>query len=167
MSGRLLFLDLDGVVNHTGWLAEGDDGVPFDPACVARVRRICLTAGASVVVSSTWRLMYPTEGHQMSWLRGLLRGAGLGSVEIVGATPEFVRKRGDLFLATERHEEIRAYLAKVPAPFFCILDDDADAAIEGHFVKTDFRFGIQEHHVEQAIEILKKPAPSFAEARGR
>jgi hypothetical protein len=145
---KLLFVDFDGVLNHLAWVKQPRPRAPFDPACLWRLGQICERTGASIVVSSSWRT--PIRNGRLSWLRGLLAGAGLGARgHVVGMTPDH-RYRGP------RADEIRAYMAKRPADRFAILDDDADAGegLAQHFVQTDFERGLLDEHVEAAIRIL-------------
>ena len=61
-----LFLDIDGVLNHEEWYVKITTGkmpeelswpiCDFDPECVARVNRILEETGATLVVTSTWRI---------------------------------------------------------------------------------------------------------------
>lgn len=151
---KIVFLDFDGVLNHLEWASgQPHPRPPFDPACVRRVARICERTGARIVVSSSWRTR---EQRSITWLRGLLIGAGLGGkAYVVGMTPDHQH-------TGPRADEIRAFLASPPKTIgrvesFAILDDDADAG-EGlgeHFVQTDFeRGGLLDEHVERAVQIL-------------
>lgn len=147
---KLLFLDFDGVLNHIEWMkGHPHPRPPFDPACMRRLAAICDRTGADIVVSSSWRTF--RRRWSLTWLDGLLSGAGLGAhAKIVGFTPDH-NYRGP------RADEIRAYLAEHPAERFAILDDDTDAGVglEQHFVQTDFeRGGLVDEHVEAAVRIL-------------
>lgn len=156
----IVFLDFDGVLNHLDWMrGKGRPHPPFDPACVRRLAQICEQTGARIVVSSSWRAMGAAPPlERLAWLRGLLTGAGLGARgEVIGMTPDLSeRPGGGVWRTVERHEEIRAWLAANEADAFVILDDDNDAAIEGHFVQTSFENGgLLDEHVGAAIKILR------------
>lgn len=109
---KVIFLDVDGVLNHDGcdW-SQGHRAL--DPLCCTRVREICDSLGARIVVSSTWRLS--SDG-----MAPLLREFG---ERIIGVTP--ARNVG------ARHKEIEEWmLAHSAIPLeVCIVDDDADAEI--------------------------------------
>jgi hypothetical protein len=106
-----------------------------------------------------WRLMQPmlSRPARLAWLRGLLHGAGVDpGIEIVGVIPDLTDRNrfGMLSVSQPRHVEIRAYLKRHPVDSFVVLDDDEDADVPGHFVKTDFGRGLQDEDVERAVEIL-------------
>lgn len=151
MNFPILFLDFDGVLNHIKWPCC--DGSPFDPACVERVNLICRETGARIVVSSSWR-MYEKESSRLPWLRGVMRGAGI-QADVIALTPDLsVEAMSGIIMAFARADEIRMYLALTPAERFVILDDCADAGIDGHFVLTDYGVGITDANVAAAIQIL-------------
>jgi hypothetical protein len=109
---RYVFLDFDGVITNSAYhdarRARGEElGRPrhehFDPACVARVQRLCDAASAEVVLSTSWKWdadpddedafeWPPTSPERMEYLRGLLRSAGL-EAPVVGATPNLATHR--------------------------------------------------------------------------
>ena len=113
---KIVFLDIDGVLNcHRTAIAFGDIPHRFTPEGVAQldavaiglIRNIVHTAGAGVVLSSTWRITNTVaearEGLQMP---------------VFDATPR---------LATIRGHEIQDWLNRHPEVIdYAIVDDDAD-----------------------------------------
>lgn len=116
MALKVLFLDIDGVLNSTrSFIAFG--GYPQkvehlvvagDVIAVRLLQRLCDSAGISVVLSSAWRTSYTFASV----------GEALG-LPIIGATPVF---------ATDiRGEEIAAWLvANPPVESYVIVDDHND-----------------------------------------
>lgn len=145
-TGPIVFLDFDGVLNHVDWMRDHPHPrPPFDPACVARVVRICKAAKARIVVSSSWRCM--AIRAKLPFLRGVLRG--LGSIPVFGITPDLG--------GAPRADEIRAYLKRRPTDSFVILDDETGAGggLEMYFVQTDFeKGGLLDEHADRAVRIL-------------
>lgn len=141
---KVVFLDFDGVLNSEEWYWKGGTlaVVPtFDPACVERLRRILDATGAAVVLTTAWRV------NGVERCIGWLAEAGL-ECRVIGRTP---RLRGD------RRDEIRAWLVRHGATVerFVVLDDSEDADIGGgRFVRTDWRRGLQDDHVERAVAVL-------------
>jgi hypothetical protein len=114
---RVLFLDIDGVLNsHRTCVAFGgfphnptpEQVAQLDPVALAMLRNVCAVAGLSVVVSSSWRVLNDWDA--------IGRGFGLPTI---GETPRLSGIRG---------EEIAAWLAAAPAPVldYAIIDDDSD-----------------------------------------
>ena len=60
--GKIIFLDIDGVLNTKWWYTQMDRKTPkdkygyaFDPKAVANLKRIVEKAGADIVISSSWK----------------------------------------------------------------------------------------------------------------
>lgn len=182
---KLLFLDVDGVLNYQDWgVKHGLVPVPspyqptveelvkwIDPERMELVNQIIRRTGCQVVLSSSTR-----SDPRMSVV---LAKAGL-CVPILEATPVLLWKvdeRGVITGVTSRADEIWEVVEKHNPTTWCVLDDveydwqrvlprlwgddwsDPVIAREGHLdfvVQTTFATGIQPHHVERAVEILNQ-----------
>jgi hypothetical protein len=150
---KALFLDFDGVLNSHRYLYsnrrpagmefKGNEHLMLDPAAVARVNRIIEATGAKVVISSSWRHGWPLER-----IREILAARAFVG-DIIGITPDAPQGvRGD---------EIAQWLDEHPGVTkFVAIDDDTDDSLimKHHLVKTMFAYGLQDHHVEDAISRL-------------
>jgi hypothetical protein len=128
VSAPVLFLDFDGVLNHSGTRETFNGFTGLDPANVARLNAICELAPSSrIVISSTWRRMYP-----LVELRGALAAAGFAYPDrVVSRTPHLNLMRGF---------EIEAWLetqAEQPAAFAILDDDDDMVHLTPHLVRTN------------------------------
>lgn len=155
---RVIFLDIDGVLNHRGWFlsrshaADGDDITDIDPEAVARVQRIVDATDARIVISSTWRLL-----HERDEIRAFLRDRGLTG-KIIDSTPSLPR--------LDRGDEIQLWLDSASVyprrpNGIVILDDDADMGpLLPWLVRTTFERGLTDYHAAKAIEMLvERPHP--------
>jgi len=149
---RILFLDIDGVLNshafvhRAGWhppLGSDRDLYIIDPVAVALLNGVLEETGAVVVITSSWRSTYPQEAlHSMLQQRGF-------TGQVVGTTPELPGRR--------RSREIAQWLvdhADVEA--FAIVDDDEDAGA-GHphrFVRTTYQVGLTGEHASALVRVL-------------
>lgn len=59
---KILFLDIDGVLNTKYWYSQMDRNAPkdqygygFDPTSVANLAQIIEKTGAEIVISSSWK----------------------------------------------------------------------------------------------------------------
>ena len=131
---KIIFLDVDGVLNHAACPDWMDTLWVLDDACVQRVVDICNQTGAQIVLSSTWRLASGPNDPPLPLLRRKLGRA------LIGSTPVITHEN---FRAAPRHEEIEAWLMKHPDVVqFVVIDDDADAEVPGQpFVRTSFENG--------------------------
>lgn len=159
-SRRLVFLDIDGVLNarSTFEALKQDGGVlsvcrwenMLDRVFVERLNRIVKATGADVVISSSWRIT-----NKLHEIRRYLDAAGFqGSV--IGETPRDFEGGGDV-----RGREIQAYLTEFrsrvegPCGNFVILDDSCDmGALMPYLVRTNMETGLLDHHVVAAIHVL-------------
>lgn len=146
---RVIFLDIDGVVNtlmisrepignSRGQIKRGEfyfdlcspsDGRVSNTQAVLWLEKICRDNDCKIVLSSTWR-------HDYALAVNALYNSGLSrDIKFIGKTP---------YLGTERGEEIAAFLRGHPEiTSFVILDDDRDMGeLINHLVQTDVDAGI-------------------------
>jgi len=155
---KLIFLDIDGVLNHPEFLKAhaitNYKSVPMallaciDPVAVGRLNRLVEITEAKIVVSSPWRTIM-----RIGQLQSTFERAGVKTCPF-SQTPN---------LGTTRGREIQSWLDRrrltLPIESYVILDDDdADDADMGHLipklVQTSREKGLQDVHVERALDIL-------------
>ena len=114
---RVVFLDIDGVLNTIFSWGKRPLHETLDAERVQRIRHLCDVTGSVVVISSSWRMLFSVDE-----LRQML------ALPVIGCTPQ---------LGTgHRCDEIRFWVNSQQAPpdHFVIFDDDETAGIPGHFV---------------------------------
>jgi hypothetical protein len=141
---RVVFLDIDGVLNSTAWWRDREQvswtDEQIDPRAVAILNEIAPQETTRIVVSSTWRLM------GLDRVRNVLERVGV-KARVVGVTPDL---REDYARGKEIALWLRDNGGRIGA--YVVIDDDHDAGI-GHgprFIKTDVRIGLTAEHVTQA-----------------
>jgi hypothetical protein len=152
---RILFLDVDGVLNHRGVFVAGNGAMPLCQAALGELARVINDADCRVVLSSTWRLL----GRAVERLPILLRyqfHEDWRTIEIRhGKSP------GGVWLPTKRGEEIDEWLGRHPeVERYAIVDDDSDFLDHQlqFFVKTDFDAGgLTAECADRLIAILSPP----------
>lgn len=150
---KIIFLDIDGVLNHESWYEkrlEFDLQYPlceFDPKSIEYLNNITDITGAKIIISSSWRFNPD--------IVNILYKAGITG-EIIGCTPDLYNTYGSLC----RGKEIDVVLNKQPdIERYIILDDDTD--IEEHqlpyFIKTNANgSGLNKTIMNKSIKILNK-----------
>jgi hypothetical protein len=146
---KVLFLDVDGVLNSTPFLAQVDAISAMDPYCVERLNRIVRESGCKIVVSSCWRLS--GIGVKSDFRRCLVaasKGDDTARRALIGTTPSLDEARGFEIAQwlSDTNEEIES---------FVILDDDTDMGkLSGRLIRTDV---FAEHPLddERAAEVLR------------
>ncbi|MBI1689483.1 HAD domain-containing protein [Methylorubrum sp. DB1722] len=157
---RILFLDVDGVLNtHAGWEAGHNGHDSLDPGPVARLNALCARTGCRIVVSSTWR-HGPYRGP--AGCRATLRRMGLtGRFHRDWRTRGWVEADGLRCEDWPRGKQIRDWLAAHPeTAAYAIVDDDSDMLPEQlpRFVKTRFKDGLQDEHADRLAALLAEAA---------
>lgn len=141
---KVLFLDIDGVLNSTR-SAIAFDGYSsfhnfdkFDDVAVGLIRKICEETNTKIILSSTWRL-----SKDWKKLKNLL------NLPIIDRTP---RK-----LSSIRGEEISMWLNNFYVDKYVIVDDDSDMLKDQlpYFVQTNSNNGLSYENYEKLMELLK------------
>lgn len=151
---RVLFLDVDGVLNRLGYSPQESEGLRswIEPELGARLDALCRATGAVLVMSSSWRI---DRSHPE--LCAELAAAGV-TTPLYGATP-FLQTGG-------RHREIAAWLEAhraedgEPVEAFAIVDDGYDMGpLTPHFVRVSPLTGLDEAAAAK-LRALLSPLPS-------
>lgn len=161
---NIIFLDVDGVLNSMAYFEanKGKGRIEISDYHLQMLVKIYHTTNAKIVLSSSWRdLDDPSDVHVYWMYEYLVNELVKYDMEIIDKTP-IVNMNRPLEIKTwldsrEDKEEIR----------FVSLDDDFskehydEYGIGDHLVKTEFfcydisKGGLQQEHVDKAIEILK------------
>lgn len=177
---KILFLDIDGVLNSAAWIKSRPSKEEFaaehgvspevydndrltwslrsvDPAAVAALNAIVNRTHARVVLSSSWRTMWALT--RMNWI---LRRRGFEH-DLIGATPcawDWEGPKPDGITRWQRGHEIEAWLrtAAIPGLSFTdvvILDDDGDMAeLQSRLFQTDVEVGLRLSDVDTVVEMF-------------
>jgi hypothetical protein len=153
---RVVFLDVDGVLNYTLWYLDdrnpgnlnGEEG-DIDPLCVERINILCEKLSAKIVVSSDWRVC-------TNW-QSRLEKAGLKN--IIDKTPITLFGNYGRTYHFTRGEEIDMWLQWHPGvKNYVIIDDREDMMKDqmDHFVKVNSYRGFSDEDLEKAMFILNQ-----------
>ena len=155
---KFVFLDIDGVLNSEQYYLEKpwpqrfeelkdklDEHIAFgiahiDPKAVKLLNRLVTETKAKIVVSSSWRGDYA--------LQTIFALVGI-TEPIYGETPRLESRF--------RGEEIDKWLKERQEPYkYVILDNDSDmlGTQRNNFIHTDWKVGLTEENVNEAIKIL-------------
>jgi|694.fasta_scaffold06336_41 hypothetical protein len=152
---KIIFLDIDGVLNSQDWYLQRSEDPNWDPnnmtkedykrwefspTLVSNLNLIIENTGAKIVVSSTWR-----RGYDIKGLQELFDSVGI-SGEVIGKTPSIHSAQGiknsytiprgceiEYFLKENGFRRINwskerqlEYLESSNIKNYVILDDDSD-----------------------------------------
>ncbi len=131
---RVLFLDVDGVLNRTGFHPGESVGLRswIEPELARRLSEVIRATGAQIVMSSDWR-----HGRELEHLRDELQAAGVEG-SLLGATPT---------LGGARWREIEAWMIEhdVAPEAVVIVDDGYDmGGLAARFVRCSPLNGLDE-----------------------
>ena len=146
---RIIFLDIDGVLNSQEKLIEvynkthkphSGYNYPFDEKCLSILKEIVLLTDSYIVITSSWRK--DEEGRDT--ILNKLREYDLDN-RLLGYTP---------ILGTNRGKEIKAYLNSINMPVeYIIIDDDSDMdELIDYLIKTNIRNGLTNKEKDEAIK---------------
>lgn len=168
---RVVFLDLDGVLNQT----KRADQIVLEPSLCIKLKAIVEGSDkfgppAQIVLSTFWKPF-------IDYVAYVLGRHGIDGSLVVGATPGISKSSTCIQKSCVRHllhaealddervypnraSEIREFLRRHPqVKNFVILDDRADAAngadLSPFFLRTDPSIGLTDDHVRRARELLR------------
>ncbi len=163
---KIIFLDIDGVLNTRDWHSRMTKDTPrdefgwvFDPVAVENLAHIINETGANIVVSSSWKYLGMTKLKEMWDIRNL-------PGDLLDITPNTVSDEillnanlDEIELGVCRGNEIKEWLSKHKGEVsnYVIIDDFDDLLPEQmcHAVITNTLIGITESDAEKAIKILR------------
>ncbi len=141
---RVLFLDIDGVLNRTGFHPGESVGLRswIETELARRLCYVLEATGAGVVLSSDWR-----QGRELAYLRDELAAAGI-ECSVLGATP---------VLGQSRWREIEAWMHEheIDIEAVVIVDDGYDMGpLQSRFVRTSPLSGLDEHAEREILRLF-------------
>lgn len=163
---RVIFLDIDGVLNSNFWDADHQkeirDGVLIDIDKIQLLGRLVRNTKAKIILHSGWRFWFDSDlkplRKESDYLQRQLQQEGL---VIAGITPdhstEEIRKSkkfsfvkaGEILTWLREHKEVGQW----------IVIDDLDlhnSEIEIHQLRTDPDIGLTAEDVDKAEKMLRK-----------
>ena len=164
---KIIFLDIDGVLNTKEWHSrmtkdtpKDEYGYAFDPVTVKNLAHIIDKTGADIVISSSWKFYGVAKLRKMWEIRNL-------PGTILDITPNTISDEmllnanlEEFQLGVCRGNEIKEWLSrhKHEVSNYVIIDDFDDMLPEqeDHAVLTDSLIGITGSDAEKAIMILNR-----------
>jgi len=144
---RVLFLDVDGVLNRTGFHPGESLGLRswIEPELATRLSDVLRVTGAEIVLASDWR-----HDRELQHLRDELRAAGVeGSLR--GVTP--------VLGGQARWREIEAWMIEhdVGPDAIVIVDDGYDmGALAARFVRASPLNGLDENAAAAIVALFER-----------
>lgn len=163
---RVIFLDIDGVLNSAFWndshQREISDGTLIEEEKVSLLAELVRRTGAKIILHSGWRTWFDLElrplRKEAEKLLELLEKEGL---RLDGATPDLTTEeiRRTKKFSLVKAEEILSWIRMHKEVTGWVVLDDLDlhnAQVEEHQVRPDPTAGLTAEDVEMAAEILMK-----------
>lgn len=153
---KLIFLDIDGVLNTNGNWGRDEFAANFCPEAINALRHIISETGAVIIISSSWK------ASGLGWFTKLWRFRKYPGT-VLGITP-YVKVNDSLSFKqrAERGHEIKQFLDDYfsigELDSYVIIDDDDDMLPEqeSFFVQTDGQIGLTNDDAVKAIYILNE-----------
>jgi hypothetical protein len=140
---RVLFLDVDGVLNRTGYHPGTSLGLRswIEAELATRLNEVLHVTGAQIVMSSDWRV-----GRALSQLREELAAAGIAA-PLIGATPT---------MGGARWQQIQAWMEanQLAAQDIVVVDDGYDMGpLASRFVRTSPLNGLDQQAADAIVAL--------------
>ena len=157
---KVLFLDVDGVLNSVETTALCYGFVGIDDDKVAKLHQIVAATGAHIVLSSSWKHDWEPKDkeHQNRYGDYLDQKLKTYNLYAIDKTHESSSGR--------RGEGIMKWVGTHEVDSFIILDDEwfdfKECGLSSRVIKTEFYSedgGLTDAHVEFAIELLNSEHP--------
>lgn len=161
---RLIFLDVDGVLNNDYDAAAWESVTPISKSNVEALNEIIdkLTEEVGpiyLVLSSTWRLRYFGKENAIELINKDFSSYGI-KAPFIGHTPRFIDVTGHSYY---RGYEIDYWIKKncnKSYVSFVIIDDDCDmASLRNQHFQTMPDMGIQKHHYDSILLRMRDKFP--------
>lgn len=156
---KVIFLDIDGVLNSEEFLKNNQDEI-IDRDAVNILKNIIDKTGASIVMSSGWRLwfdedMIPNDGYSQ-YLYDILSEF---DIKLFDKTPDFSTEeiRTRKTFSHVKAKEIIAWLSEHKTVDKYVVLDDLDLKneeINSHLVRTNAMIGITEEDGKCVIDMI-------------
>lgn len=148
MKNRIIFLDIDGVLNSQDWFCSDDPNRGkgnFDPIAINRLNWVIEETDAKIVLSTSWR--------NDPKIFDTFKQVGVNG-EISGKTDYFATGINYLYRGNEILKWCNEHDDKIIS--YVIIDDDEDMLFtqKDNFVHTDYIHGFTEMDARKAIKIL-------------
>jgi hypothetical protein len=143
---RVLFLDIDGVLNRTAYRPDKSHGLRswIEPELAARLSYVLRAIDAQIVLASDWR-----TGRELAHLADELRVAGVEGT-LVGVTP---------VLGQARWREIEAWMIEhdLAPQHVVIVDDGYDMGpLAARFVRVSPLHGFDDDAVRSVMLLFEQ-----------
>lgn len=162
---RLLFLDIDGVLNTHEFDPEVLSGTLHRDKVIL-LNEVLRETEAKLVISSAWRYLIHRREMNLTGFEWLLRSHGIIAGRLVGITrPDTTRQQTDYdgrpetwVQVNERGDQIGDYLKETKHSGYAVVDDlDLGISTSGHpFVRTDGNIGLTREDADSLIQLLLK-----------
>lgn len=157
---KLIFLDVDGVLNYENCSASVNGYYGVEPEKVSLLKKIVEKTGAKIVLTSTWRREIkrgaPLEAQDNPFAIELMSKLAAEGLKIYDYTPA---DNDDYERADQIERLMKEYRHNgQQIDSFVVLDDvvfpDFVTLFDDHLVITDYETGLTEGDVDVAVEIL-------------
>ena len=159
---KIIFLDVDGVMNNQLWFIKTKGNRPdddIDPENMKHLNNIIKETDAEVVVTSTWRLNRTTEELQALFDRNGFKGKIIGKTLDLrcGDHGHCVLRGNEILCWVKEHDESVGQ-SYYEYKNYVILDDESDMLYwqRNNLILVDAYCGLTPNMAYQAIRILNQ-----------
>ena len=150
---KILFLDFDGVLNNAEHRSTyGNIGAGIDRTKLALVKKLIDATDAKIVLTTSLKTYWNKDPDKCDYYGQVINDEfSKFGLQIYDKTPVLENEK--------REDEIFQWFVDNSATKNYVAIDDGfltSGFLMGHFVRTSDKEGLEEEHIEKAIEILNK-----------
>lgn len=152
---KVIFLDVDGVLNFAGTEAKTPNGcMGIADTCVKKLKQIVDETNAFIVLISTWKREWNMDIEKcLPNGKYLVKKLDRRGLHIMDKTEDHIDDRGKgIYEWLKRHPNVTDWVVLDDEVF----DDYKDYIPQDNRVITNYILGLTDSDAEQAIEILNK-----------
>ncbi len=153
---KVIFLDIDGVLNRNATLELSPSGCTFvEDRLIRRLKRIYYSTHAKIVLSSSWRLGWYDIAANSSETANAEDYSALSFRLMSEGIP--IHSHTPILSVNDRAKEIAAYIRETPdIESFIIIDDISVDGFSERQIKTSPRLGLTDADADRAIKMLSE-----------
>lgn len=155
---KVIFLDIDGVLNNASTTDSVFGCVGLDDVLIKRLKKIVAATSAEIYLVSTWKDRWFKDADKKglqdifaNHLDAKFYEHGLKITDKLENEDINLDARGKLIKEFLEHNDVQSFVILDDVQFDYIYEN-----LASNFIQTDSKFGLTEEDVKKAIEILEK-----------
>eukprot|EP01083_Nonionella_stella_P009491 27317_1 len=150
---KILFLDVDGVLNYEGFDDKGIHGAVSEQH-LERLKKIVVESECKIVLSTAWRRIAYAKEQLLCQLSKHIGECVIGDTPVLGSQMKKSVEICQYLESIKGVYDVVSWIAIDDMPLNRMGTKRTKGMFENHFVKTDVNVGLSDENVARAISLL-------------